>query len=80
MEQLTEPSKETKEQRFKRLAEQRVNVILDKLRLLGQLSNTSNYDYTEEQVDAAFRAIQVELNAARSKFRNGSKSRRRFTL
>ena len=75
MEQL----KETKEQRFKRLTEQRVNAILDKLRVLGQLSNRSNYDYTEEQVDAAFKAIQREINAARAKFRIDGKHQKRFT-
>ena len=72
--------RETKEAKFRRLAEQRVNSILDKLRLLGQLSNKSNYGYTEDQVDAAFKAIQVELNATKAKFRNGAKARRRFAL
>ena len=71
---------ETKEQKFQRLAEQRVNVILDKLRLLGQLSNKGNYEYTDDQVQSIFRAIQKELNATRSKFSNGSKSRIRFKL
>lgn len=72
--------RETKEERFRRLAEQRVNAILDKLRLLGQLSNKSNYGYTEDQVDAAFRAIQQELNATRTKFRSDARARKRFTL
>ena len=71
---------EKKDEKFKRLAEQRVNAILDKLRLLGQLSNRSNYGYTEDQVEAAFKAIQVELNVTKLKFRNGSRVRRRFTL
>ncbi len=75
-----ERAKETKEARFRRLAEQRVNAILDKLRLFGQLSNRSNYGYTDDQVDAAISAIQKELNATKAKFRNGSNSRKRFTL
>ena len=75
-----ERARETKEDKFKRLAEQRVNAILDKLRLLGQLSNKSNYGYSEEQVDAAFRAIQQEMNATRAKFRNDATARKRFTL
>lgn len=69
-----------KEQRFKRLAEQRVNVILDKLRLLGQLSNRGNYKYTEAEVEAIFKAIQKDVNATRAKFREGTRSRKRFTL
>ena len=71
---------QTREQRFKRLAEQRVNVILDKLRLLGQLSNRSNYDYTDGQVETIFKAIQKEFNAAKSKFQKGNKGGKRFTL
>ena len=75
-----ERAKETKDERFKRLAEQRVNAILDKLRLLGQLSNRSNYEYTEDQIEAAFRAIHEELKDTKAKFRNGSRDQRRFTL
>ena len=71
---------ETKEEKFRRLAEQRVNAILDKLRLFGQLSNKSNYGYTDEQVEAACKAIQKELNATKAKFRNGASARSRFTL
>ena len=71
---------QTRDQRFKRLAEQRVNAILDKLRLLGQLSNRSNYEYTDTQIEAIFKAIQKELNATKAKFREGNKGRRRFTL
>ena len=71
---------QTREERFKRLAEQRVNVILDKLRLLGQLSNKGNYEYTDVQVEAIFKAIQRDLNATKSKFVEATKSRKRFTL
>ena len=71
---------QTREERFKRLAEKRVNTILDKLRLLGQLSNRSNYEYTDAQVDAIFRAIQMDVNATKSKFREGTNGRKRFSL
>ena len=71
---------QTRDQRFKRLAEQRVNAILDKLRLLGQLSNRSNYEYTDTQIQAIFKAIQKELNATRVKFLEGTKGRKRFSL
>ena len=77
--QVTE-SAETKDERFSRLAEQRVNAILDKLRLLGQLSNRRNYVYSEEQVATIFRAIQKELNSTRAKFRDDSTEARKFRL
>ena len=71
---------QTREQRFKRLAEQRVNVILDKLRLLGQLSNRSNYEYTDAEVEAIFKAIQKDVNTTKSKFMEGKTGRKRFTF
>lgn len=43
-----------KEENFKRLAENRTNKIIDMLHLLGNLSNTSNYSYSEEQVKTIF--------------------------
>ena len=71
---------ETKEQKFRRLAESRVNTVLDRLRLLGQLADKKNYDYTDEQVSKIFRAIDSELKDTKSKFQNGSTGRKRFTL
>ena len=40
---------ETKEQRFKRLADKRVNATLLKIRLIGNLAS-SNYEFTPDQV------------------------------
>ena len=71
---------ESREQRFKRLAEQRVNVILDKIRLLGQLSNRSNYEYTDAQVEAVFKVIQKDISSTKFKFKDGPRGRKRFTL
>ena len=71
---------QTREERFKRLAEQRVNAILDKLRLLGQLSNKSNYEYRDDHVDAIFKALQKDLNATKSKFNDQDAQKPRFTL
>ncbi len=71
---------ETKNEKFRRLAESRVNTVLDRLRLLGQLSDKKNYDYTDEQVSKIFRAIDSELKDTKSKFQKGSAGRKRFTL
>ena len=43
-------SKEPKDERFIRLAEARVNKIIKMVRLLGNLSWSSNYEYTTDQV------------------------------
>ena len=55
-----------KEENFKRLAENRTNKIIDMLHLLGNLSNTSNYSYSEEQVKTIFSAIEQELEIQRN--------------
>jgi hypothetical protein len=59
---------ETRKQRFERLATRRVNRILNDLRLLGNLSNRSSYDYTENEIKKIFIAIEYSTKNAKSKF------------
>ena len=59
---------------FVRLAEQRVNRALREIRLIGNLSNRSAYESTEEDVKKIFRTLQKELEAARSKYGDGDSS------
>lgn len=70
---------EDRSQRFKRIATYRTNEVLDKLRLLGNLSNKTNYDYTEEEINKIFLAIESQLKIAKAKF-SSSKKRKEFTL
>lgn len=73
--------KETKRERFVRLAEARTNKILDMLKLLGNCSNNSNYEYTEEDVKKIFSAIEREVRNAKAKFNGSELSKEdRFTL
>lgn len=58
---------ETKEQRFVRIAEPRVNRACKAVSLLGNLAG-SGYEYTEEQVNAMFGAVQEALDTARAAF------------
>lgn len=60
---------ETRRKRFKRLANLRVNRILKDLQLLGNLSNRSHYDYTEEEVKRIFRAIDEQLKGSKIRFK-----------
>ena len=48
---------ETKRERYVRIDEARINKIIDMLKLLGNCSSTSNYEYTEEDVKKIFAAI-----------------------
>lgn len=59
---------ETKRERFVRLAEARTNKTIDMIRLLGNLSNKNNYDYTEADVQKIFNAIDKELKLAKAKY------------
>ena len=71
---------DTKEERFRRLAERRVNGILDKLRSLGQLANTRNYNYERRQVEAIFKEINKEIRATKAKFNPNSSTSTKFRL
>ena len=61
-------SNETPEERFKRLATSRTNAVLDKLRILGNLSNRQLYNYSEEEIEKIFSAINKQIKEVRAKF------------
>lgn len=71
--------KEDRTQRFKRIANYRTNEVLDKLRLLGNLSNRANYDYSDEDASRIFSAIDSQLKIVKMKF-TSSKKKREFKL
>jgi|TARA_B100001971_G_C18197928_1_gene542690 hypothetical protein len=60
--------KSSKQERFKRLATKRTNNVLKALKVLGNLSNRSAYDYTNEEVDAIFNAVDKQMRVVRNKF------------
>ena len=68
-------SKETKEETFKRLAAQRTQNVLDKLRVLGNCANKGLYSYSEQDVRRIFRAIDAEIRKIKAQFGNGSNER-----
>lgn len=72
--------KETKQERFKRIAEARVNKIIAMLRLLGNCSFTGNYEYMEEQVEKIFRTLHLELNKTYNRFKCELHGKGRFSL
>jgi hypothetical protein len=58
-----------KKANFVRLAESRVSRVLKDIRLIGNLSNRSAYEYSEEDVRKIFKALQREIDAAKSRFK-----------
>ena len=69
---------ETKREAFRRLAERRTNAVLQRVRVLGNLSNPYAYEFTEEDIRAIFAAIDQELKVTRLKLQNQQK--REFKL
>ncbi|HIC90792.1 MAG TPA: hypothetical protein EYP21_01755 [Syntrophaceae bacterium] len=64
-----ETFKETPHDRFKRLATKRTNEILRKLKILGNCSNRQVYEYTDEDIDKIFSAIERKVREVKAKFR-----------
>ena len=66
---------EKKKADFIRLAEKRMGTALKDLALLGNLSDTSNYKYDQEQVEKMFNRLQTELDDCKKKFAPKKKGR-----
>jgi len=70
-----------KRQNFVRLAEARVNKAIKSIQVVANLSNSGNYDYTEEDVRLIINALTKELTDLKSRFKNeGSNSSNEFKL
>ena len=61
---------ETKQARFKRVAEKRVQRVLDSLRGLSQCSNKRMYEWDDGQLKKIWHAVEQELERAKSRFDN----------
>ena len=70
---------ESKTDRFRRVAEARVNKIIKMIRLLGNCSGTGVYEYTDTQAAYIFSALQSELDKAKKRFRKPSLGKHRFS-
>ncbi len=69
---------ETKREAFLRLAERRTNAVLERLRVLSNCANPYAYEYSDEDVQKIFRAIDQEVRGAKMKFQQSR--RRSFKL
>ncbi|MDX2277644.1 MAG: hypothetical protein NW206_19510 [Hyphomonadaceae bacterium] len=59
--------------KFVELANKRVSKALKSIQLIGNLSNRSNYDYSDEDVAKIMRALSDEIAACRKKFELATK-------
>ena len=68
---------ESRSEKFKRVATKRTNELLEKMRILGNCSNKSTYEYTDEDVIKIFKSLEKQLETMKAKFSN---KKSKFTL
>ena len=54
--------------RFKRLATARTNIVLKRLKVLGNCSNRNIYEYDEQDIDKIFSEIERKVKESKAKF------------
>lgn len=70
------PEDETANDRFRRLASQRTNRVLEDLRKLGNLAqNPTLYDFAERDVEKIFSAVTDRLQEIQSQFERSLRRR-----
>jgi hypothetical protein len=77
---MEEDQREYDRKSFIRLGTKRVNNALRYIRLIGNLSNTSNYCYTDEDIAKIFKALENALEECRQRFDKKKKTKESFSL
>lgn len=70
---------ESKADKFKRLATKRVTRANKCIDLIGNLS-TSQYEYTQEQVDTIVQTLSEHINSVQDRFAKRGKKEKTFSL
>jgi hypothetical protein len=66
---MSRKKENVKLQKFEELGEKRMNEAIKKIRLIGNLANRNNYDYTDEHVKAIVSTLESEIQLLKTKFR-----------
>lgn len=66
-------------ERFRRLASLRTNIILKRLKVLGNCSNRQAYEYYEDDIEKIFSEIDRKVKEIKAKF-HFPKQRKEFKL
>ena len=66
--------------RFVRIAEKRVNKVLDNLDSLGRCSNKSNYQYSDKDVKKIFGEIDKKIKEIKVLYQSSNGRKKRFEL
>ena len=66
-------SSNEKSDRFKRLATRRTNDVIDRLRILGNCADRRSYEYTDDEIDKIFKAIDEQAKIVKAQFKKPKK-------
>jgi len=69
-----------KSEKFVILAEKRVNNAIKQLELVGNLSNKSSYEYTEQQAKKIIGVLKETLKSTEQKFNDEINGKKKFKL
>ncbi|MCU4885148.1 hypothetical protein [Bacillus thuringiensis] len=75
---MSSENKNAKLQKFEELGEKRMNEAIKKIRLLGNLANRNNYDYTDDHVKAIISTLESEVQLLKNKFRKEENTEIKF--
>ncbi len=74
-------ARETDRKKFVELAEKRVTRAIKDVRLIGNLSNRSNYKYTDDDVRKIYKALRQAVEEMKARFeRKGEEKDVSFSL
>jgi hypothetical protein len=78
---MSSSTRDLDRKKFVELAEKRVSRALRDIRLIGNLSNRSNYNYTEDDARRIYRALRDALDEMKARFeRHGVERAATFKL
>lgn len=67
---------ETKREKFVRLAEKRMDSILKGIELMGNLSNSNNYDFTQEDLNKIIKSLKEAVSDLEHTYNSVSKNKK----
>jgi len=69
-----------KRDRFVRIVERRVNILLDGFDSLGKCANRRNYEYSDDDVKKIFGQLEIKIKEIKHLFKNSNQKKNRFKL
>ena len=63
----------TRREKFVALAERRTNNAINQIKLIGNLSNRGNYEYTDSDISKILKVLNSEIRTLKERFTAGDK-------